>query len=124
METSILALLIHAAPSREVDVIRINDLEEGLEFLVGGWFETITPKDWDQTWWLNEEGKILGLPFNARATELAHKHHAISLGDHIAGDLVVTGGIDDNGETLGLTEDEAVALIRDMPESVWPGARA
>ena len=54
--------------------------------------------------WVNEEGLLIGLPFNRRATGLADQH--------IVGDAFVTGGPDENGETLGLTDLAAKNLMK------------
>lgn len=120
MNTPITALLISTDTSRPVEVLSITDPTEGIKFLVGGWFETITPRGLDQDWWLNETGKLEGLAPNARATLLAHHHQAIAAHDYIAGDLVITGGPDDHGITLGLPTDQAADLIRLLPETSWP----
>ena len=53
--------------------------------------------------YLHEEGKILNLPINRRATYLARKHAGISLTDYIVGDVVLVGEVDDEGYETGLT---------------------
>ena len=57
---------------------------------------------------LNEEGKLRGLPYNPKATILS----AILLcGDCIVGDTFVCGS-DDDGNSIGLTEAQELALRR------------
>lgn len=53
---------------------------------------------------INEEGKIFDLPYNEYGTRLFRK--AYSTDDYIAGDIVVTAGVDDEGEWLGLTDEQ------------------
>lgn len=58
--------------------------------------------------WLDEEGKLERRPINPRATALAH-----ALGwsaDLLVGPVVLTGGADPEGNTLGLTNTQYQAL--------------
>jgi hypothetical protein len=55
--------------------------------------------------WCNEEGKLIGLPFNPLATDLWEESFGKT--DLIKGNVIFTGGTDDEGSTLGL--DEATA---------------
>ena len=77
---------------------------------VGGWFQCVPLKSEvnDFYLWCNEEGKLDGLPINPVATGL----WIISYGptDVICGDVVITGGVDDEGETLGLTDEQIAKL--------------
>lgn len=60
--------------------------------------------------YLNEEGKLEGLPLNERATYLAHTFEAIFGNDYIVGDTVLVGPADNMGNETGLT-DTALILI-------------
>ena len=60
--------------------------------------------------WCNEEGKLEGLPFNALATELWENSYGKT--DMIVGDVVVTGGADDEGETIGLSQEQMDKLAQ------------
>jgi hypothetical protein len=53
--------------------------------------------------------KLLNLPINSKATEIWT--HFFGNTDLIAGNAVFTGGVDENGETLGISAD-AEAFIR------------
>lgn len=53
---------------------------------------------------INEEGKIFDLPLNDYGTRLLRK--AYSTDDYIVGDIVVTAGVDDEGDWVGLTEEQ------------------
>lgn len=56
------------------------------------------------TMWLNEEGKLMGLPINSLGTAVFRRAHAIQ--DIIVGNIVLTGGVDEEGDTIGLTEEQ------------------
>jgi len=53
--------------------------------------------------YVNEEGKLEGLRQNQRATNLAHAHNAIYGDDWIAGNMLIVGDYDDDGENTSLT---------------------
>ena len=57
------------------------------------------------TVFVNEEGKLQGLPKNMAATDLAHAHAAIYADDYIAGNMLIVGNSDDEGEMTSLTTE-------------------
>lgn len=62
-----------------------------LQFMVGGYIEALRLSD-DLIMWVNEEGKLQGLPLNTAATNIAatFKMGAATLwNDQIVGDVVV-----------------------------------
>jgi hypothetical protein len=90
------------------------DLDGGYEALqaaVGGNFDLVTSSTGETSFWLHDEGKLIGLPVNATATRLLWKLNPAFDGlDVLVGTVVVTGGADDEGETLGVG-DEALAAL-------------
>jgi hypothetical protein len=60
--------------------------------------------------WLNEEGKLNGLPVNNLATALT-RHIGLAPNDLIVGNVIITGGVDDEGDTLPLASGDAGALM-------------
>jgi hypothetical protein len=68
---------------------------------VGGYFECVSLSD-DLDMWVNEEGKLLGLPTNEIGTRMWRA--AFGPTDIIVGNIIFTGGADDNGDTLGLSD--------------------
>jgi hypothetical protein len=62
------------------------------------------------TLWLNEEGKIRGLPHNFFGQFLWDNFLPVYQEDFIVGDIVITGGQDEEGNTLGLTEQQLEIL--------------
>ncbi len=86
---------------KELDRISLNDLQSA----VGGWVQAIDLEE-NLTMWLNEEGKLMGLPHNTTAQKLWDK--AFWTGsDFIVGDVVLTGGTDEEGLTLPIPLDTA-----------------
>jgi len=78
-----------------------------LQEIVGGAVEPINITK-DMTLWVNEEGKMLDLPFNYFATKMWEKRFGVGT-DQIVGDIVITGYAD--GETTGLT-NEIIKLLQ------------
>lgn len=84
----------------------VVDFERGgsyevLSGAVGGYIECVSVKD-DLDMWVNEEGKLIGLPLNPIGTRVWREVYGPT--DVIAGDIIFTGGVDDEGETLGLSD--------------------
>jgi len=86
---------------KELDQISLQDLQSA----VGGWVQAIDLAD-DLTMWLNEEGKLTGLPHNTTAQKLWDKTFWDG-SDFVVGDVVLTGGTDEEGVTLPLGDDTA-----------------
>jgi hypothetical protein len=94
--------------------VRITQLQRGcepLQKLVGGWIEAVYSIDQELTFWINEEGKLIGLVPNPFGTAVWHgtNPNAERVNDFLCGTVVVTGGVDDLGETLSIP-----ATLRDM----------
>ena len=93
-------------------IIRTDGTKEAIEYTeetasrvltdaVGGYFERV--RVGYAFMWLNEEGKIHGLPINAIATDLFEQFYGDV--DIIAGDVILTGLDGPEGETLGLSNE-------------------
>jgi hypothetical protein len=86
---------------KELDRISL----EALQSAVGGWVQAIDLEE-NLTMWLNEEGKLIGLPHNTTAQKLWDKAFWVG-SDFVVGDVVLTGGTDEEGQTLALPLDTA-----------------
>lgn len=75
---------------------------------VGGWVQAVDISD-NLTLWVNEEGKLADLPHNLFGQSLWNDRFGYYT-DYIVGDIVLTGGTDDEGKTLGLHDDEVESL--------------
>lgn len=80
-----------------------------LRGIVGGWLEAIqlTPK---LTMYINEQGKLQGLPFNPHATRIAH-YYCLPIDDFIVGTAVIIGGPDEHGNDTPLAPDLHMELM-------------
>jgi hypothetical protein len=67
------------------------------------------------TLWVNEEGKLTGKTPNKVAT--AFYQRKFGAVDIVVGTVVFTGGTDEEGETLGLT-DETIQLLQRVTDKV------
>ena len=108
---------------KKVFVIHANDgvsfgeeaLEEiTLEYLqekVGGCVQAVPMigKLDGLTLWMNEEGKFTDLPLNEIATALWEVSYGAT--DFIAGNAILTAGVDYDGDTLGLTSEQLDTIM-------------
>lgn len=78
---------------------------------VGGMIEAVDIRGFGM--YVNEEGKIYGLPENKIATDLFDQTYGVGR-DIIVGDVVITGGVDDEGEEVGLTPEQVENLLGDL----------
>lgn len=86
----------------DIEVREIEGLE-GMQAVVGGYIECVGIRE-DLDLWCNEDGWALGLEYNVRATTWLN---TIQDGVyHLLGDVFLTGGVDDEGETLSITDQE------------------
>ena len=83
---------------REVGQIDYELLSTALDGMV----EVVSVSD-DIDIWVNEEGKIRQMPNNTYATLLWNR--VFNTPDIIAGTMIITGGLDEMGETIGLSDD-------------------
>lgn len=89
-------LLVPADPSLPVTQGRaVTDLDTMKDLIGGGWLEAVSGDDF--TAYLDEEGKIKGLPYNPRATALVERLGRPLGSDIICGDVVLFGSPDDEG---------------------------
>ena len=67
------------------------------------------------TLWVNEEGKLAGKTPNFVATNFYTRKYGVV--DIVVGTVVFTGGTDEEGETLGLT-DETIQLLQQVTDKL------
>lgn len=96
---------IRITTQNEVIVFELKDNSlEQLQQAVGGYVQAVDLSD-ELTLWCNEEGKMMNLNHNAMAQALWDKAFGADT-DYIVGDIVLTGGTDENGETISLSENQ------------------
>ena len=81
---------------------------------VAGHIEALRIPGTGITFYLNEDGKLLGLPVNARAGAIARRNRAVSFTDAIVGNVVVVGPADKHGDDTGLSEEQIAWLEKEL----------
>ncbi|MEO7016014.1 MAG: DUF3846 domain-containing protein [Leifsonia sp.] len=79
---------------------------KALQALVDGYVEVVNSSDDTVSFWINEEGKLRGLPINTLATAFwwAVCPEAVNV-DTLRGNVVILGGTDKHGGTLPVSAD-------------------
>jgi len=99
-------------PADEAEPVHAEEVDKiDLAFLqktCGGNIEAVSVTTEDLTMYLNEEGKLDGLPRNRRATALAQG--SIQYNDYIVGSAVITGPTDEEGYDTGLSDEQVRTL--------------
>ena len=93
--------------------LKVVDLDvkgsyQTLSEAVDGYIEAVYLTE-TMTMWVNEEGKLDTLPVNGIATAIFQE--AFGVLDIIMGNVIITGGHDNEGETLGLGENVLTKLV-------------
>lgn len=103
------ALVIRTDNSKEVVEFTNETSYKTLSGAVGGYIECVYLHNRNLDLWINEEGKIIGLPVNPTATGFWMEMYGLT--DMIMGDVIITGTADDEGYTTGLTDEEVNQLL-------------
>lgn len=98
------ALLV--TTDNEVKLLDEDFHYERINELVGGWIEAVNFGDNSFFAYINEEGKIIGLPENKLATEFWYNSgQRILLGDYLAGNALFFGEVDDEGNNTDVPQE-------------------
>lgn len=99
-----------------VEIHQVESIEyETLSTAVNGMIELVSISE-DIDMWLNEEGKFIGLEPNVIATILFYR--AFSRFDLVMGDVIITGGSDDEGKTIGLSDESIIDIMTMLQEGI------
>jgi hypothetical protein len=110
------AIIIKSDGSRELVSFEISESYKLLSGAVGGYIECVNLPSQNVAMWINEEGKLIGLPQNPIGTALWADEYGVT--DVIMGDIILTSGtITPDGDTLGL-DDKQVELLMDYNRQV------
>lgn len=102
---------IKVEPSGKVSRIEINSYDD-LNKAVGGYIEHFMFGE-DHSAYVNEEGKIIGLPENFLATQLCEEYQVgLHRDDVIVGNMVILGPVDEEGEDTDINEALAKKLLK------------
>lgn len=90
-------------------VLTAEETLEDIQRIVGGYVEALSLAD-DLTGWINDDGKAMGLPRNARATGFYEALGVGVPGDFIAGPMLLTGPANAEGDETDVPEKWINAL--------------
>jgi len=111
------AVIISTEGHKSVVEFEFGKSYQILSDAVGGMIECVSLKDADL--WCNENGIAEGLDLNMIASAIYS--NAFGAGNPVLGNVIITGSVDAEGETLGLT-DEQVAYWLEYNKKVIPTA--
>lgn len=99
------------SPEADKDINKIAYLQG----VVGGWIEAVELNSlpFECIMWVNEEGKLNSLPINLMATALYEQSFGFGQ-DIIVGDVVLTGGYNDEGYTQYLTDEQITEVEKTL----------
>jgi hypothetical protein len=82
-----------------------------IQHVVGGTFDVIVSESGETSLWFNDEGKLNGMDPNFVATKILWKlRPEFYPNEYLAGPVLITGGADDEGNTLGVGP-EAIGVV-------------
>jgi hypothetical protein len=112
----ITAIAIPADLNRPVERVEIKPIDvDAYRALVGGNLEVLGLDQPPASLYVNEEGKLDGLPLNHRATSVLWMHSSVFRGkDVVAGDAFIVGPADEHGNDLTVPA-ELETLLLDTP---------
>jgi len=112
------AIIVKSDPSLKVVEFNVGKSSTLIKEAVGGLFDCIHLPSLGVDMWINDEGKILELPMNAVATLMFAQEFNFDTTDYIAGDVIFTGGVDSEGNTIGLDMVQSRAILETMQGAV------
>jgi hypothetical protein len=112
------AVIVHT--SGLTQVVNLDTGYKAIQAVVGGTFDAITSDSGKTTFWIHDEGKIIGLEPNVIATKILWELNPVFHGrDYLAGTVLITGGADDEGDTLGIGSEGLTAVGRAKTPAEW-----
>ena len=105
---------ILATANNDLDVVDFDEsksYETIKEAIGGGTIQCITLQSLGVDMWIDDTGKLINDPqINAFGSALWVDSYDLT--DIIVGDIIITGGVDDEGKTLGLTDEQVVSVLK------------
>jgi hypothetical protein len=128
----ITAILIPASQEASVELRKLDNGDlAAFQALVGGSVEPVNLVNPTASMYVNEEGKLLHLPVNMQATNVAWAHNELVRNEDIVmGDAFILGPIDGNGEDTSVPQLYIDLFFPSEPfrievlacgETVWAG---
>lgn len=103
------AVIVTVSGTKSVIDFPGEDAYKTLSSAVEGYIQPVYLPSKEVDMWVHEEGKIINLPINSFGTELWEENYGFS--DVILGNIIITGLTDDNGDTLGLTDEQVSMFV-------------
>jgi hypothetical protein len=103
------ALIIKTDGTKEVALFTEGNFLNLAQATVGGWIQLVRLESKGIDLYLNEEGKLDQLEQNPIATALWSEDYGLT--DYIVGNVIITGGADHEGNTVGLTDGQLETLM-------------
>jgi hypothetical protein len=110
------AVIIKTDGTKDIVEFEVGGSFDVIKNAVGGYFQVIGLPKANVDLWVNEEGKLDGLPQNPIATSIWVDEYGYT--DVIVGNVIITGGADEMGETLGLSLEQ-VAKFMNHSRELW-----
>ena len=101
------ALTLTTQDTSEIAFFEIGDSYSMIQKAVSGWIECVRLNN-GVDMWVNEEGKILDLPYNPTATAIFWANFGF-MSDVIVGNVIFTSS-NDEGDTIGLNVSQVEYL--------------
>jgi hypothetical protein len=107
---TIAAAIIHV--DGLIEMVQIDEGYKAIQKVVGGCFDLVASSTGETSFWIHDEGKLIGLDVNPVATRMLWDLNPLFRDqDILVGTVLVTGGADDEGNTLGLSDEAELALM-------------
>jgi hypothetical protein len=103
------ALIINTDGSKSVVEFTEDTFLKLAQGTVGGWIQLVRLHSKGIDLYLNEEGKMNGLELNPIATALWTDDYGAT--DYMVGNVIITGGANSEGNTVGLTDKQVQTLM-------------
>jgi hypothetical protein len=110
------AVIIKTDGTKDIVEFEVGKSFDVIKNAVGGYFQVIGLPKSGVDLWVNEEGKLDNLPQNPIGTSIWVDEYGYT--DVIVGNIIITGGADHEGETLGLSLEQ-VAKFMNYNRELW-----
>lgn len=100
------ALLVPADETKPAEIIDLDTALRSVQDHVGGYIQ-ILPIGEDAVLICNEDGKVIGLPMNRRASI----RYGFRIGDLLVGDVLITGAADADGDLTDISDTELQGVL-------------
>jgi hypothetical protein len=113
------AVIIKTDRTKEIVEFEPGESYPMLRDAVGGLIECVSLRTRGLDMWVNEEGKFMGFYQNPIANALWEEEYGLT--DVMMGDVIITGGADEEGDTIGLNDTELAEIMEYKREIVQLG---